>query len=56
MKHPKTTIAGYLVLGASVLSFAARLLGGGGVDASALQDLFAALSGLGLVSAGDGGH
>ncbi|MEK6710589.1 MAG: hypothetical protein AABZ64_08415 [Nitrospinota bacterium] len=55
MQNPKTTLAGYLVLGASALSFAARLLAGG-LAAAALQDLLAALAGLGLISAKDGGH
>jgi len=55
MKHPKTTTAGYLVLGASVLSLVARTLSGG-LDAGAIQEVLAALSGVGLISAGDGGH
>lgn len=55
MQNPKTTLPGYLVLGASALSFAARLLSGG-LDAGAIQDLLAALAGVGLISAKDGGH
>lgn len=55
MQNPKTTLPGYLVLGASVLSLAAKLLAGG-LDATAIQDLLGALAGIGLISARDGGH
>ncbi|MBI3126729.1 MAG: hypothetical protein HYZ11_03900 [Candidatus Tectomicrobia bacterium] len=55
MLNPKTTLPGYLILAASVLSFAAKILAGG-VDAAAIQDILAALAGIGLISARDGGH
>ena len=55
MKNPKTTIAGYLVLGASVISFAAKILGGG-LDAGAIQEVMTALGGIGLITAHDGSH
>ncbi len=55
MQNPKTTMAGYLVLGASILSLAAKFVGGG-VDVGAIQEVLAALAGLGLISARDGGH
>lgn len=55
MNHPKTTVTGYLVLGASLLSLVAKAYGGG-MDVMAIQDLLGALAGVGLVSASDGAH
>ena len=55
MRNPKTTLPGYLVLAASMLSLAAKLLAGG-LDAAAIQDILAALAGIGLIGAHDGGH
>jgi len=54
MNHPKTTIAGYLVVAAAVLSFAAKFMSGG-IDVSAIQEIIGALAGIGLVASSDGG-
>jgi hypothetical protein len=55
MNNPKTTIAGYLVLAASLLTVIAHGLSGslGGADLTAL---LGAAGGVGLISARDGGH
>ena len=54
MNHPKTTIAGYLVVAAAVISFIAKFMSGG-IDATAIQEIIAALAGVGLVASSDGG-
>lgn len=56
VQNPKTTIAGYLLVGASVLTVGAHILSGGGVSLVDLQSVVAALGGIGLVLASDGGH
>jgi len=55
MENKKTTIAGYIMLVASVLTVAARILTGGDI-ASAIPELLTALGGVGLITAKDGGH
>lgn len=55
MKNKKTTIAGYLLVGAGVLAVAAAFLGVGDVQ-TAIAGLLGALGGTGLVGAADGGH
>lgn len=55
MNNPKTTIAGYLILGASVLTVAAHFLSGG-LSPVDITSVVTGLSGLGLVAATDGGH
>ena len=54
MNHPKTTIAGYLVVAAALLSLVAKFFGGG-IDATAIQEVIAALAGIVLVASSDGG-
>ena len=54
MNNPKTTIAGYFVVGAALLSLVAKFFGGG-IDAMAIQEVIAALAGVGLVASSDGG-
>lgn len=56
MKNPKTTIAGYLILLASVATVAAHLLSGAGLGQADIGAVVAAVSGLGLIGASDGGH
>lgn len=56
MKNPKTTIAGYLILAASLATVAAHLLSGAGFGASDIGAVVTAVGGLGLVGASDGGH
>lgn len=56
MKNPKTTIAGYLILLASVVTVAAHVLTGAGLSQADLGAVVAAISGLGLIGASDGGH
>jgi hypothetical protein len=56
MKNPKTTIAGYLLLLASVATVAAHLLGGSGLGQADIAAVIGAIGGLGLVGASDGGH
>lgn len=56
MKNPKTTIAGYLVVLAAVATVAAHLLSGAGLGQSDIAALVAAVTGLGLIGASDGGH
>lgn len=55
MNNPKTTVAGYLLLGAAVLTLAGHLVAGG-LGANDVINLMAALGGLGLVCARDGGR
>ena len=54
MNHPKTTVAGYLVVAAAVISFIAKFMSGG-IDATSIQEIIAALAGVGLVASSDGG-
>ncbi len=56
MMNPKTTIAGYCLIAASVLTFVAHVLQTGTVSMIDLNALVGVLSGLGLVAAKDGGH
>jgi hypothetical protein len=53
--NPKTTITGYLMLAASLLTVVAHGLGGG-LSAGDLAALLGAAGGVGLISARDGGH
>jgi hypothetical protein len=53
--NPKTTIAGYLVLAASLLMVIAHGLSGS-LGAADLTALLGAAGGVGLISAKDGGH
>jgi hypothetical protein len=54
MQNKKTTIAGILVLAASVLTVVATVINGGDIG-SAIQTVFLpALAGSGLLMAGDG--
>ena len=55
MKNTKTTIAGFLTLGAAVLSVVAAVLGGGDIGSVLTQVLVPALTGIGLIGASDGG-
>jgi hypothetical protein len=56
MKNPKTTIAGYLILLASVATVAAHLLTGAGLGQGDIAAVVGAISGIGLIGAADGGH
>ena len=56
MKNPKTTIAGYLTIGASIIGVIAHVLSSGGVSTSDIQALLAIIPGLALIAAKDGGH
>ncbi len=55
MNNPKTTITGYLILAASVLTVVAHGLGGV-LSMADLTALAGAIGGIGLISAKDGGH
>lgn len=55
MNNSKTTIAGFLTLGAAVLSVVAAVLGGGDIGSVLTQVLVPALTGIGLIGASDGG-
>ena len=55
MKNKKTTIAGFLILGAAVITCVATLLTGGDLGACLQNSLIPALTGSGLLAAGDGG-
>lgn len=55
MNDPKTTIAGFLTLGAAVLSVVAAVLTGGDIGTVLSQVFVPALAGIGLISASDGG-
>lgn len=55
MTNPKTTIAGYLLLAASVLTLAAHGLTGN-LGAGDLSLVMTGLTGVGLIGARDGGH
>ncbi len=55
LNNPKTTIAGYFLLGAAVLTVVAHMMTGAGITGD-LPALIAALAGVGLVAARDGGH
>lgn len=55
MQNKKTTVAGYLVLAASVLGLVATFLTGGDLG-QAVGEVAGALAGIGLISASDGGH
>lgn len=56
MKNPKTTVAGYLILLAAVATVAAHLLTGAGLGQTDIGAVVAAVTGLGLIGASDGGH
>jgi hypothetical protein len=56
MKNPKTTVAGYLILLASVATVAAHLLSGSGLGQTDIAAVVTAITGLGLIGASDGGH
>lgn len=55
MNNPKTTIMGYLILAASLLTVVAHGLSGV-LNAADLTALVGAIGGVGLISAKDGGH
>lgn len=55
MTNPKTTVAGYLLIVASVATAASHFLTGGLTSAD-LSSVLAALAGIGLVMSKDGGH
>lgn len=55
MSNPKTTIAGYLLVAASVLTLAAHALTGE-LGTGDLSLVLSALTGLGLIAAKDGGR
>jgi hypothetical protein len=55
MNNPKTSIAGYLIILASVATLVSHLLGGG-LTLADVTALVTALGGVGLVAAKDGGH
>ena len=55
MNEPKTTIAGFLTLGAAVLSVAAAVLSGNDISGVLTNIFVPALAGVGLISARDGG-
>ena len=56
--NPKTTIAGYLTLAIAVLTVAVHVLTGGfgAIGSQDIPSVLAALAGLGLIAAQDGGH
>jgi len=58
MRNPKTTIAGYLALAIAILTTAQHVLTGGfgALGAQDLPAIMAALAGVGLIAASDGGH
>ena len=55
MKNKKTTIAGYLTLGAAVLTVVATYLTGGDIGNAIQVALLPAITGVGLLGASDGG-
>ena len=55
MRNKKTTVAGYLLVGAGALAVIAAFLGVGD-PSTAIAGLMAALGGTGLIGAQDGGH
>ncbi len=55
MNNPKTTIAGYLVLAASLLMLVGHALGSG-LSPADLTAVIGAASAMGLIAARDGGH
>lgn len=55
LNNPKTTITGYLMLAASLFTVIAHGLSGS-LSAADLTALLGAVSGVGLISAQDGGH
>ncbi len=55
MQNPKTTLAGYALIVATLLTLLAHLMTGG-LSASDVSSVVVALGGLGLISATDGGH
>lgn len=54
MSNSKTTIAGYLVLAAVLFKVAAGLLTGG--ELPGMGEIAAAIAGVGLIAAKDGGY
>lgn len=56
MKNPKTTIAGYLMVLAAVATVVAHVLSGSGLGQTDIAAVVAAIGGLGLINASDGGH
>ncbi len=55
MTNKRTTVSGFLVLGAAVLQVAAAFLTGGDVGGAIANALLPALAGIGLIGAADGG-
>jgi hypothetical protein len=55
MKNKKTTVPGYLLIGAGVLTVAAAIMGVGDLQ-TAMAGLVAAIGGAGFINAQDGGH
>ena len=55
MHNPKTTITGYAVLLGALVTLVSHLLAGA-IGASDITAVLAALSGIGLITASDGGH
>jgi hypothetical protein len=55
MNNRKTTIAGFLTLGAAVLMVMVAVLTGADVGSVMSDALIPALAGIGLISASDGG-
>lgn len=56
LKNPKTTIAGYLLLAASIIYGVAKFLQTGSVDGETVKAIMGALGGTGLIASADGGH
>jgi hypothetical protein len=58
MKNPKTTVAGYLTLAIAILTTVYHVLTGGfsAIGSQDIPAVLAALAGIGLISASDGGH
>lgn len=54
MKNKKTTIAGFMTLGAAVLIVVSAFLTGGDIGEAVKTSLLPALAGAGLLGAGDG--
>lgn len=55
MDNKKTTIAGYLILAASLATVVAHALTGG-LGAADFAAVISGLTGIGLIAAKDGGH
>ena len=57
MKHPKTTTTGILTLAIAILTLAQHVVSGGfqAIGAQDIPAIMAALAGIGLITASDGG-